>query len=73
MKEIQTYKVSKVLPTMPFLKKLIRYLLHQNEQINHEDMKNKNRDLIQEIEPEGIPKMMKENPRMTAVQQARGN
>lgn len=36
-------------------------------------MKNKNWHLIQDIEPKGIPVMMKENPRMTAVQQARGN
>lgn len=35
-------------------------------------MKNKNRDLIQGIEPKGIP-IMKVNPSRTAVQQATGS
>lgn len=39
----------------PFLRKLMKHVLLQNEGINQEDMRNKNRGLIQETEPTGIP------------------
>ena len=72
MKEIKTFSnipgIKKFAYNASFLRKLIKYILYQNEEINYEDMKNKNRHLIQDIEPKGIPIMMKENPRMTAVQ-----
>ena len=32
---------------VPFLRKLIKYTLYQNEEIKHEDRKNKNRDLLE--------------------------
>lgn len=65
-------RCQKVLPTMHLFRKLIKYTLQQNEGINWDVMKNKNRDLIQGIEPKGIP-IMKVNPSRTAVQQATGS
>lgn len=40
---------------------------YQNEELDYADKKNKNKDVIHKIEPKGIPTMMRENPRMTAV------
>lgn len=65
-------RCQKVSPTMHLFKELIKYTLQQHEGINWEDMKNKNRDLIQGIEPKGIP-IMKGNRSRTAVQQAAGS
>ena len=38
----------------PFLRKLIKQMLYQNEELDYADKKNKNKDVIHKIEPKGI-------------------